>query len=149
MDRHIDLLRSIDVDHDLLNQRARDAFLQGHRTGVTVPRIGKVLTEPTQRQFVVWCQRSSGVIQIVEFLRDASLFFQLAVPTLLEDLSHKTIAGFHLIVLRKRTLDLVAHLLQLPLECGSLVAAFFTYVCDGHETRVDALRRDHLQDDLT
>lgn len=113
---HVELLRGIDVDHDLVDQRARDAFLQRHRTGVAVPDLGEVPAELAQRQLVGRRQRSGYVLQGVKLLRDALLFFELGIPALLEDFRHQAIAGLHLVVLREGALGFVARLLQLPLE---------------------------------
>jgi len=120
----LSLLFGVDVDHDLVDQRAGDALLQGHRTGVAVPDLGEVLAEFMQRQLIGRRQRSGRGRQCVEFLRDALLFFELGVPALFEDDGHQTVAGFDLVVLREGALGLEARLLQLPFECQALVAAY-------------------------
>lgn len=98
-----------------IDQRAGEALLQGHGTGVAVPDLREVPAQLAQGQLVGRRQCSGCVLQRVEFLGDALLLFELGIPALLEDFAHQTVAGFGVVVLREGALGLVARLLQLPL----------------------------------
>ncbi len=148
MNDHVELLRGVDVDHDLVDQCAGDALFQGHRPGVAVPDLGEVPAELAQRQLIGRRECLDCILQRVEILCDALLFLELGVPAFLEDFGHETIARFDLVVLRKGALGLVARLLQLPFERPALVAAISLQLRDSHQTRLDPLRRDHTDDEL-
>jgi len=109
------LSRIVQVNHDLVDQRAGDLLFQCHRAGGITPNRREVLTQRQDGCFIGTAERGSGLAVCVKFALQLFQCFEFDIPALLEHLRHQTIGGVDLVILIKRPLGFILLLLVLAL----------------------------------
>ncbi len=116
MNDHLQCLRRlVEVNDNLVDQGAGDLLFQHHRARGIVPHRRKVVTERQDGIGFSRTERRGGVAVCVEFALEPFQCFELVIPALLEHLGDQAIGGVDLVILIKRALGLVFHLLYLAL----------------------------------